>query len=44
MLAMAGLPDEAVAELRAVRPLLVDAFGAPSVHVRNLDRQLARMA
>ena len=42
MLATAGLADEAVEELRAVRPLLVDAFGAGSLHVRNLDRQLTR--
>jgi serine/threonine protein kinase len=42
MLASAGLADEAVVELRAVRPLLVNAFGIGSVHVRNLDRQLRR--
>ncbi|HEY5858042.1 MAG TPA: serine/threonine-protein kinase [Aldersonia sp.] len=36
-------PDEALAELEAIRPLLADAYGADSTHVRNLDRQIGRL-
>ncbi|MGI8814677.1 MAG: protein kinase domain-containing protein [Pseudonocardia sp.] len=43
MLAAAGYPDEALAELEAVRPLLADAFGADSTQVRNLDKQIERL-
>jgi serine/threonine protein kinase len=43
MLAAAGHPDEALAELRAVRPLLVDAFGAGSTQVHNLDKHIERL-
>lgn len=43
MLAMAGHPDEGLAELEAVRPLLADAFGSDSTHIRNLDKQIGRL-
>jgi hypothetical protein len=43
LLAADGYPDEALAELQVVRPLLADAFGPESTQVRNLDRQAARM-
>jgi serine/threonine protein kinase len=43
LLAGDGYPDEALAELHAVRPLLADTFGADSVQVRNLDKQAARL-
>jgi len=43
LLATAGYPDEALAQLRAVRPLLADAFGPDSMQVRNLDKQAARL-
>ena len=43
LLAADGYPDEALAELQAVRPLLADAFGPDSTHVRNLDKQAARL-
>ena len=43
MLAAAGHPDEALAELEAVRPLLADAFGADSTQVRNLDKHIHRL-
>ena len=43
LLAAEGYPDEALAELQAVRPLLADAFGPGSVQVRNLDKQAARL-
>ena len=43
LLAAYGYPDEAVAELHAVRPLLADTFGPDSVQVRNLDKQAARL-
>jgi serine/threonine protein kinase len=35
---------EALAELRAVRPLLVDAYGEQSTLVRNLDKQSGRLS
>ena len=43
MPAAAGHPDEALAELEAVRPLLADAFGADSTQVRNLDKHIDRL-
>ncbi|MFF2541680.1 protein kinase [Kitasatospora sp. NPDC058063] len=43
MLAASGYPDEALSELKAVRPLLADAVGADSTQVRNLDRQILRL-
>ena len=43
LLAADGYPDEALAELQAVRPLLADTFGPDSVQVRNLDKQAARL-
>jgi serine/threonine protein kinase len=43
LLAADGYPAEALAELQAVRPLLVDTFGPDSVQVRNLDKQATRL-
>jgi hypothetical protein len=43
LLAAEGYPDEALTELRAVRPLLAEAFGPGSTQVRNLDKQAARL-
>jgi hypothetical protein len=43
LLAADGYSDEALAELRAVRPLLAEAFGPASTQVRNLDKQAARL-
>jgi serine/threonine protein kinase len=43
LLAADGHPDEALAELRSVRPLLAEAFGLDSTQVRNLDEQAARL-
>jgi hypothetical protein len=43
LLAADGAPDEARAELQAVRPLLVEALGADSTQVRNLDKQATRL-
>ena len=43
LLAADGYPDEALAELQAVRPLLAEAFGPDSTQVRNLDKQAARL-
>ena len=43
LLAADGYPDEALAELQAVRPLLAEAFGPGSTQVRNLDKQAARL-
>jgi len=43
LLAADGYPDEALAELQAVRSLLAEAFGPDSTQVRNLDRQAARL-
>ncbi len=43
LLAAEGYPDEALAELQAVRPLLAEAFGPDSAQVRNLDKQAARL-
>ncbi len=38
-----GDPDAAAAELRALRPLLVDTFGTNSAQVRNLNKQVGRL-
>ena len=43
LLAADGYPDEALAELQGVRPLLAEAFGPGSTQVRNLDKQAARL-
>jgi len=43
LLAADGYPDEALAELQAVRPLLAATFGPDSTQVRNLDKQAARL-
>jgi tetratricopeptide (TPR) repeat protein len=43
MLAASGDPDAAAAELRALRPLLADTFGANSTQVRNLEKQVSRL-
>jgi serine/threonine protein kinase len=43
LLAADGHPDDALAELRAVRPLLAEAFGRDSTQVGNLDKQVARL-
>jgi hypothetical protein len=43
MLAAAGYPDEARAELEALCPLLADTLGADSTQVRNLDKQVSRL-
>ena len=43
LLAADGRPDEALDELRAVRPLLAEAFGLDSTQVRNLDKQAKRL-
>ena len=43
LLAADGYPDEALAELHAVRALLADTFGLASVQVRNLDKQVTRL-
>jgi hypothetical protein len=43
MLAADGYPDEAISELRAIRPLLADAYGIESTQVHNLDKQAARL-
>jgi serine/threonine protein kinase len=43
LLAAWGDPDAAAAELTALRPLLVSTFSEQSTHVRNLDKQVARL-
>lgn len=43
MLATEDQPEEAVAELESLRPVLCDAFGAESTQVRNLDKQISRL-
>lgn len=43
LLASTGEIESAVAELRAVRPLLLAAYGPDSAQVRNLDKQAARL-
>ena len=42
MLATAGDLDAALAELEAIRPLLIQEFGADSTQVRNLNKQIDR--
>ena len=43
LLASTGEIESAIAELRAVRPLLAAAYGPESAQVRNLDKQAARL-
>ena len=43
LLASCGEAGAAGAELRAVRPLLVAAYGEDSPQVRNLDKQVGRL-
>lgn len=43
MLAAAGHPDEALAELQAMRPQFATVYGHHSTHVRNLDKQIERL-
>jgi serine/threonine protein kinase len=43
MLASEGQPENAVAELRSLRPALCDAFGADSTQVYNIDKQISRL-
>ncbi len=43
LLASTGEAESAIAELRAVRPLLAAAYGPESAQVRNLDKQAARL-
>jgi tetratricopeptide (TPR) repeat protein len=43
MLAAAGHPDEALTELVAIRPLLAEAFGTNSTHIRNLNKHIDRL-
>jgi hypothetical protein len=43
LLAADGYPDEALAELQAVRPLLAETLGPDSTQVGNLDKQAARL-
>jgi tetratricopeptide (TPR) repeat protein len=44
MLAAAGHPDDALTELEAVSPLLAYRFGGDSTQVRNLNKQVSRLA
>lgn len=44
MLASDERPDEARAELEAIRPGFRAAYGDDSTHVRNLERQIGRLA
>ena len=43
LLASTGEAGQAITELRAVRPLLVAAYGPDSAQVSNLDKQAARL-
>jgi tetratricopeptide (TPR) repeat protein len=43
LLASTGEIEPAIAELRAVRPLLAAAYGPDSAQVRNLDKQAVRL-
>ena len=43
LLASTGETGQAIAELRAVRPLLAAAYGPDSAQVSNLDKQAARL-
>lgn len=38
-----GRPDQALADLRAIRPAFVSVYGADSTQVRNLDKQADRL-
>lgn len=38
-----GHPDEALADLRAIRPSFVSVYGPDSTQVRNLDKQARRL-
>src|SRR5690606_11452140 len=38
-----GRTDEGIAELSGLRPLLVQQYGADSVHVRSLDRRIDQL-
>jgi serine/threonine protein kinase len=43
MLASSGYADEALAEFRAIRPLLARTFGAGSTQVRSLDKRISKL-
>jgi hypothetical protein len=43
LLASTGETGQAIAELRAVLPLLAAAYGPDSAQVSNLDKQAARL-
>jgi hypothetical protein len=43
MLASSGETEEALSELRAIRPPLAGEFGAGSTQIRNLDKQIGRL-
>jgi len=43
LLASTGETEQAIAELRAVRPLLATAYGPDLAQVSNLDKQAARL-
>jgi hypothetical protein len=43
MLHATGRTTEGLAELDAVRPLLVAEYGRDSIHVRTLDRRIERL-
>jgi hypothetical protein len=44
LLAATGETDDALAELRKIRPLFATAFGETSTMIRNIDKQIARLA
>jgi serine/threonine protein kinase len=43
LLVATGNPEEALAELRGIRPQFVAIFGESSTMVRNIDRQITRL-
>lgn len=43
MLATEERTDEAIAELKKIRPAFLATYGADSIHVRNLERQIERL-
>ena len=43
LLAATGEVEDARAELTAIRPMLIEAFGAESTQVRNVDKQVDRL-
>jgi tetratricopeptide (TPR) repeat protein len=43
LLAATGETDDALAELREIRPLFATFFGETSTMVRNIDRQITRL-